>query len=93
MSQRFSLNVDGKSHNVDVDPDMPLLYALRNDVGLNSPHFSSTVRMLLRAAPANPRSDPSPRRSRTRYSTQPVCAFAGLRFSPDRAAIHAAANA
>jgi len=84
MSQRFSLNVDGKSHNVDVDPDMPLLYALRNDVGLNSPHFSSTVRMLLRAAPANPRSDPSPRRSRTRYSTQPVCAFAGLRFSPDR---------
>jgi len=39
MSQRFSLNVDGKSHNVDVDPDMPLLYALRNDVGLNNPHF------------------------------------------------------
>jgi aerobic-type carbon monoxide dehydrogenase small subunit (CoxS/CutS family) len=32
MSQRFSLNVNGKNHNVDVDPDMPLLYALRNDV-------------------------------------------------------------
>ena len=39
MSQRFSLNVNGKNHNVDVDPDMPLLYALRNDVGLNNPHF------------------------------------------------------
>ena len=39
MSQRFSLNVNGRTHNVDVDPDMPLLYALRNDVGLNNPHF------------------------------------------------------
>jgi nicotinate dehydrogenase subunit A len=39
MSQRLSLNVNGKNHNVDVDPDMPLLYALRNDIGLNNPHF------------------------------------------------------
>ena len=38
MSQ-FTLNVNGKSHTVDADPDMPLLYALRNDVGLNNPHF------------------------------------------------------
>jgi cytochrome c553 len=38
MSQRFSLNVNGKKHDVDVDPDLPLLYALRNDVGLNNPH-------------------------------------------------------
>src|SRR5258706_5472134 len=37
MSQRFSLNVNGRSHNVDVDPDMRLLYALRNDFGLNNP--------------------------------------------------------
>ena len=39
MSQRFTLNVNGKYHSVDADPDMPLLYALRNDVGLNNPHF------------------------------------------------------
>ena len=39
MSQRFSLNVNCKNHNVSVDPDMPLLYALRNDIGLNNPHF------------------------------------------------------
>ena len=39
MSQRFSLDVNGKPHTVDADPDMPLLYALRNDVGLNNPHF------------------------------------------------------
>src|SRR5262252_741352 len=39
MAQRFTLNVNGKDHTVDVDPDMPLLYALRNDIGLNNPHF------------------------------------------------------
>jgi cytochrome c553 len=31
MSQRFSLSVNGNSHNVGVDPDRSLLYALRND--------------------------------------------------------------
>ena len=39
MSQKFTLNVNGKAHTVEADPDMPLLYALRNDVGLNNPHF------------------------------------------------------
>jgi len=39
MRQKFSLNVNGKVHSVEADPDMPLLYALRNDVGLNNPHF------------------------------------------------------
>jgi nicotinate dehydrogenase subunit A len=39
MTQRFTLNVNGKVHSVDADPDMPLLYALRNDIGINNPHF------------------------------------------------------
>ena len=39
MNQTFSLNVNGKLHAVEADPDMPLLYALRNDIGLNNPHF------------------------------------------------------
>jgi len=39
MTEKFTLNVNGRAHVVDVDPDMPLLYALRNDVGLNNPHF------------------------------------------------------
>jgi len=39
MNQRFSLNVNGTAHAVEADPDMPLLYALRNDLGLNNPHF------------------------------------------------------
>jgi nicotinate dehydrogenase subunit A len=40
MVERFVLEVNGTSHAVDIDdPDMPLLYALRNDLGLNNPHF------------------------------------------------------
>ncbi len=36
---RFTLNVDGRDHLVEAAPDMPLLYALRNNLGLNNPHF------------------------------------------------------
>lgn len=36
---KISLNVDGKTHNIDADPDMPLLYALRDDLGLRNPKF------------------------------------------------------
>ena len=36
---KITLNVDGKSHTIDVDPDMPLLYALRDDIKLNNPRF------------------------------------------------------
>ncbi|HZM43263.1 MAG TPA: (2Fe-2S)-binding protein [Burkholderiales bacterium] len=39
MSQKFSLVVDGKPATVDADPAMPLLYALRNDLGLGNPKF------------------------------------------------------
>jgi nicotinate dehydrogenase subunit A len=39
MTETFTLNVNGTTHRVEADPDMPLLYALRNDIGLNNPHF------------------------------------------------------
>ena len=39
MAKRFELNVDGKAHVIDADPDMPLLYALRDDLGLKNPRF------------------------------------------------------
>ena len=39
MSEKFSLSVNGSTHTVTADPDMPLLYALRGDLGLNNPHF------------------------------------------------------
>ena len=43
MAQKFALNVNGKTHSVEADPDMPLLYALRDDIGLNNPKFGCGV--------------------------------------------------
>jgi len=39
MNKKFSLNVNGHVHTVEADEQMPLLYALRDDLGLNNPHF------------------------------------------------------
>ncbi len=37
---QYSLIVDGKTHAVEIDdPEMPLLYALRDELGLNNPRF------------------------------------------------------
>jgi aerobic-type carbon monoxide dehydrogenase small subunit (CoxS/CutS family) len=35
----IKLRVNGKAHTVDVDPATPLLYVLRNDLGLQGPRF------------------------------------------------------
>lgn len=35
----YRLNVNGAAHAVDTDPDTPLLYVLRNDLGLNGAKF------------------------------------------------------
>src|SRR5579885_2315180 len=43
MAQQFTLVVNGKSHRLEADPDMPLLYALRDDLGLNNPHFGCGI--------------------------------------------------
>jgi aerobic-type carbon monoxide dehydrogenase small subunit (CoxS/CutS family) len=34
-----TLRVNGSTHTVDVDPSTPLLYILRNDLGLQGPRF------------------------------------------------------
>jgi nicotinate dehydrogenase subunit A len=40
MAQSKSLNVNGKSVTISIDdPEMPLLYALRDNLGLNGPLF------------------------------------------------------
>ena len=36
---KISLRVNGKTQVVDAEPEMPLLYALRNDLQLNGPKF------------------------------------------------------
>src|SRR5262245_1792554 len=35
----IALKVNGSTHTVDVDPATPLLYVLRNDLGLRGPRF------------------------------------------------------
>ena len=39
MSERIRLVVDGKPTDFDADPAMPLLYALRGELGLANPKF------------------------------------------------------
>ena len=34
-----TLKVNGEEHTIDVDPSTPLLYVLRNDLGLRGPRF------------------------------------------------------
>jgi nicotinate dehydrogenase subunit A len=36
---KISLRVNGKTRAVDAEPDVPLLYVLRNDLELNGPKF------------------------------------------------------
>jgi nicotinate dehydrogenase subunit A len=39
MPQDFQLSVNGATRRVNVEPDTPLLYILRNDLELNGPRF------------------------------------------------------
>ncbi len=39
MTQDFRLNVNGATRQVNVEPDAPLLYILRNDFELSGPRF------------------------------------------------------
>jgi len=36
---KITLRVNGKNQTIDAEPDMPLLYALRNDLQLNGPKY------------------------------------------------------
>jgi aerobic-type carbon monoxide dehydrogenase small subunit (CoxS/CutS family) len=36
---KITLQVNGGTHTVDIDPSTPLLYILRNDLGLQGPRF------------------------------------------------------
>jgi nicotinate dehydrogenase subunit A len=39
MTSELLITVNGKQHRVEATPDTPLLYVLRNEIGLNSPQF------------------------------------------------------
>jgi nicotinate dehydrogenase subunit A len=39
MSDEIVITVNGKRHEVQASPDTPLLYVLRNEIGLSGPHY------------------------------------------------------
>jgi nicotinate dehydrogenase subunit A len=39
MPERIVFELNGRQQSVEVAPDTPLLYVLRNEFGLNNPHF------------------------------------------------------
>jgi aerobic-type carbon monoxide dehydrogenase small subunit (CoxS/CutS family) len=39
MTQHIVLDIDSQPHAIDADPDMPLLYALRDHLGFDNPRF------------------------------------------------------
>ncbi len=39
MPNELTISVNGKQHTVQAAPDTPLLYVLRNELGLNGPQF------------------------------------------------------
>ena len=39
----YSLNVNGKTHSVDVDPDTPLLWVIRDVIGLTGTKFGCGI--------------------------------------------------
>src|SRR5258707_14480201 len=39
MAERIAFEVNEETRTVEVAPDTPLLYALRNELGLANPHF------------------------------------------------------
>lgn len=41
----MQLSINGKSYNVDADPDMPLLWALRDIIGLTGTKFGCGIAM------------------------------------------------
>lgn len=39
MKRKFTISVNGRDHEVEVDPQTPLLYVLRNNLDLTGPKF------------------------------------------------------
>src|SRR2546429_6391884 len=74
MSERIRLVVDGKPAEIDADPAMPLLYALRDDLGMANPKFGCG---LAQCGACTVHIDGQP----TRSCVTPVSAVAGKRIT------------
>ena len=82
MAQRKSLNVNGKPVQITIDdPEMPLLYALRDNLALHGPRFGCGLGAMRRLHRARRRQGGAllrARRCRTLTAQQKVVTLEGL---------------
>src|SRR6516162_5880909 len=74
MTERIVFDLNGKTQTVEVAPDTPLLYVLRNELGLNNPHFGCG---LAQCGACTVHVDGAP----TRSCSLPVSAAAGTKVT------------
>ena len=78
MAERIAFEVNEETRTVEVAPDTPLLYVLRNELGLSNPHFGCG---LAQCGACTVHVDGAP----TRSCSLPVSAAAGTGDDPRRA--------
>ena len=74
MAQVIDLVVNGRRERVEVEPDTPLLYVLRNELGLSNPHFGCG---LAQCGACTVHLDGAP----TRSCSVPISAAAGTKLT------------
>src|SRR6516225_416240 len=74
MAERIAFELNGEAQTVEVAPDTPLLYVLRNELGLNNPHFGCG---LAQCGACTVHVDGAP----TRSCSLPVSAAAGTKVT------------
>src|SRR3984893_4292691 len=75
MAERLAFELNGEQRTVEAAPDTPLLYVLRNELGLNNPHFGCG---LAQCGACTVHLDGAP----TRSGAVPVPAAAGTKLTP-----------
>src|SRR5438034_8734938 len=74
MPEQIVFELNGEQRTVEVAPDTPLLYVLRNELGLSNPHFGCG---LAQCGACTVHLDGAP----TRSCSVPVSAAAGTRVT------------
>src|SRR5438132_13033675 len=74
MAERIAFELNGQEQTVEVAPDTPPLYVLRNELGLNNPHFGCG---LAQCGACTVHIDGTP----TRSCSLPVSAAAGTKVT------------
>ena len=76
MAERIAFDVNGVLRTIEVTPQTPLLYVLRNELGLSNPHFGCG---LAQCGACTVHLDGVP----TRSCSLPVSAAAGTKITSD----------